>query len=62
LLVAHEKGYVTRAIAGAKVPAFFEDPYYAPVLKALIAYSASPLRSVETDFAIDSSGFGSNKY
>jgi hypothetical protein len=37
-----------------------EDPYYTPILKELIGYSARPLRSVETDFAIDSSGFGSS--
>ena len=59
---AYEKGFVSRPIAGAKVPAFFEDPYFTPVLKELIAYSARPLRAVETDFAIDSSGFGSSRY
>jgi transposase len=41
---------------------FAEDPYYAPILKALVGYSARPLRSLESDFAIDSSGFGSTKY
>src|SRR5205823_3383897 len=45
-----------------KVTAFMEDDYYTPILKALIGYSARPLRSVERDFAIDSSGFGSSKY
>jgi hypothetical protein len=62
LLEAHEKGYVTRPIPGAKVTAFFEDPYFTPILKALIAQSALPLRVVETCFAIDSSGFGSSRY
>ena len=42
--------------------AFFEDAYYMPILKELIAASAVPLRVVETDFAIDSSGFGSSRY
>jgi transposase len=41
---------------------FFEDEYFTPILKGLIAYSARPLRSVERKFAIDSSGFGSSKY
>jgi hypothetical protein len=62
LLDAHEKGHVTKPIPGAKVTAFFEDPYFTPILKALIAHSARPLRAVETDFAIDSSGFGSSRY
>jgi hypothetical protein len=62
LLEAHEKGYVSKVIPGAKVTAFFEDAYFTPILKSLIAYSARPLRSVETCFAIDSSGFGSSRY
>ncbi len=62
LLEAHEKGFVTKPICGPKVTAFFEDPYFTPILKELIGYSARPLRSLERDFAIDSSGFGSTKY
>jgi hypothetical protein len=62
LLEAHERGFITNPIPGPKVTAFFEDPYYTPMLKELIGYSARPLRSVERDFAIDSSGFGSSRY
>jgi transposase len=62
LLEAHERGFITKPIPGAKVTAFFEDAYFTPVLKELIAYSARPLRAVETDFAIDSTGFGSTRY
>ena len=62
LLDAHAKGHVGRPIPGAKVSAFFEDDYYTPILKELIAYSARPLRTVEKDFAIDSSGFGSSRH
>jgi hypothetical protein len=62
LLEAYEKGFVTRPIHGAKVSSFFEDAYFTPILKELIGYSARPLRSVETDFAIDSSGFGSSRF
>src|SRR5260370_37206645 len=62
LLEAHERGFVTKVIPGAKVPAFFEDAYFTPILKELIAYSARPLRAVEHDFAIDSTGFGSTRY
>ena len=62
LLEAHEKGHVSKPIPGAKVTAFFEDPYFTPILKALIGHSARPLRCVESCFAIDSSGFGSSRY
>lgn len=62
LLEAHEKGFVSRPIPGVKATWFAEDSYYTPILKELVGYSARPLRSLETDFAIDSSGFGSTKY
>lgn len=58
----HEMGFLSRHVPGPKVTSFFEDAYFTPILKDLIAYSARPLRAVETDFAIDSSGFGSSRY
>jgi len=62
LLEAHEAGFVTKPIPGPKVTAFFEDAYFTPILNGLVSYSALPLRAVERDFAIDSSGFGSSRY
>ena len=62
LLEAHAKGHVTKPIPGMKVNNFFEDDFFTPILKGLIGYSARPLRSVETSFAIDSSGFGTSRY
>ena len=62
LLDAHEKGHIPKPIPGAKVTSFFEDPYFTSILKALIGYSARPLRAVESDFAIDSSGFSSSRF
>lgn len=59
---AHEAGYMANLIPGMKVNHFFENPAFTPILKNLIAYSARPLRTVETSFAIDSSGFGSSKF
>ena len=59
---AHENGYLANMIPGIKVSRFFENPLLTPILKSLIAQSAIPLRSVETSFAIDSSGFGSSRY
>ncbi len=62
LLEAHETGFVSKPIPGPKVTAFFEDAYFTPILKEMIAFSARPLRAVERDFAIDSTGFGSTRY
>jgi transposase len=62
LLEAHEAGFITKPIPGPKVTAFFEDGYFTPILNGLVSYSARPLRAVETNFAIDSSGFGSTRH
>jgi len=59
---AHAKGYTLKPIPGAKVTAFHENPAFTPILKELIAQSARPLRTVEQDFAIDSSGFSSSRF
>lgn len=59
---AHERGYLSKPIPGMKTVQFFENPAFAPLLKRLIHESSLPLRAVETDFAIDSSGFGSCRF
>jgi transposase len=41
---------------------YLENPEVTPILKALIEQSASPLKSIETDFAVDSSGFATTTY
>src|SRR3990170_5846553 len=41
---------------------YLENPDLTPLLKTLIEQSASPLRAVETDFAVDSSGFSTTTY
>ncbi len=59
---AHERGHISVPIPGIKVPQFFENPALTPLLKSLIGLSALPLKAVDTKFAIDSSGFSSNKF
>jgi transposase len=59
---AHRRGYLSKPIPGVKTTAFMEDPALTPILKAMVAKSAAPLRAVETKFAIDSSGFSTNKF
>jgi transposase len=59
---AHQKGHLSRQVPGMKVNTMMENPTFTPILKQLIGFSARPLRAVETNFAIDSSGFGTNKF
>ena len=41
---------------------YLENPDLTPLLKSLVEQSASPLKAVETDFAVDSSGFATTTY
>lgn len=59
---AHERGHLTNLVPGMKVATFMENSAFTPILKQLISKSALPLRAVERDFAIDSSGFSSSKF
>lgn len=59
---AHARGYLSREVPGLKVAQFMENPELAPVLRQLVARSALPLRAVETAFAIDSSGFSTDRW
>lgn len=62
LTEAHERGHISRPIHGVKVTAFMENESFTPILTELVAKSAGPLAAVESDFAVDSSGFSSNRY
>jgi len=56
------KGLVTKALSYNSIFDYLEDPALTPLLKSLIEESASPLRAIETDFAVDSSGFATTTY
>ncbi len=59
---AHARGYI------AKVPHFnaisktLESPALTPILRGLIEEGARPLKAVEVDFAVDSSGFTTSRF
>jgi len=59
---AHEKGFTSRLIPGMKVCQFHENPAFTPILQELIFQSSLPLRAVETQFAIDSTGFSGCRF
>lgn len=56
------RGLVTRVPSYNSIFDYLENPALTPLLKSLIEESASPLRTIETDFAVDSSGFSTNTY
>lgn len=59
---ANERGYISKAIPGVKTTAFMENADLTPILRELVGASAAPLKAIETNFAIDSSGFSTNKF
>jgi transposase len=59
---AQEAGLVSKAAHYNSAFRYLEDAELTPLLKVLIEQSASVLKSVETDFAIDSSGFSTKTY
>ena len=56
------KGYLDRAPHYNSIFKTLEDPALTPILKGMIEESAAPLRQVETDFAVDSTGFATSTY
>jgi transposase len=59
---AEAKELVAKSPSFTSIFRYFENPELTPLLKSLIEQSASPLRAVETDFAVDSSGFATTTY
>ncbi len=59
---ARDKGMVAKSLSCTSEYRSFENPELTPLLQSLIEQSATPLKSVETDFAVDSSGFSSTTY
>jgi hypothetical protein len=53
------KGHITSAPHYNSMFKYLENPTLTPILKALVEESAVPLKAVEADFAVDSSGFSS---
>jgi transposase len=59
---AHGRGHVSRLTHFNSVFKAVENPAIRPILCDLIARSALPLKEVESDFAVDSSGFTTCKF
>jgi transposase len=54
---AHGRGFISKVPHFNSISNYLENSDLTPVLRTLITQSSLPLKSVETDFAADSSGF-----
>ena len=59
---AHARHYLARLPHYNSIIGYLEKPELTPYLKQLITQSSLPLKSIETDFAVDASGFATATY
>lgn len=59
---AHQRGFINKLPCHNSVLNALENPELAPILRALITESSLPLKGVEVDFAVDSSGFTTSRF
>jgi transposase len=59
---SHRRGMISRVPCYNSIFNYFEDEGLTPILLELIRQSSLPLASIEVDFAVDSSGFGTSRY
>jgi transposase len=59
---AQAKGFIDKAPHFNSVLNYLKMPGLTPILRALIAESSLPLKSIESDFAVDSSGFATRRF
>lgn len=59
---AHNKGYISKLPCHNSVLNVFEAEDVFPILRALVERTATPLKSLESNFACDSSGFSGCRF
>jgi transposase len=59
---AMQRGYVSKSLHYNTISKYLERQELTPYLKDLITESSLPLKSVESDFAVDSSGFATGQF
>jgi transposase len=62
LMEAKRRGYVSQMPTYSAIYRYLESEEITSILKELIVESSLPLKTVETDFAVDSSGFSTGVY
>jgi transposase len=59
---AEAKGYLRTVPHFNSILNYLDNPILTPILRALITESSLPLKTVEADFAVDSSGFTTSRF
>lgn len=59
---AQTKGFISKTPHYNSIFNYLENPEMTPILRSLITQSSLPLQSVETSFAVDSSGFMTSRF
>jgi transposase/predicted nucleic acid-binding Zn finger protein len=59
---ANERGYIWKAPHYNSIFRYLEDESLTPILRELVTQSSLPLKAVEKDFAVDSSGFTTSRF
>jgi transposase len=59
---AKDKGYIQNVPHYNSIFNYLENPELTPILLELITKSALPLKSIESDFAVDSTGFMTSRF
>ena len=59
---AHTKGYISELPHYNSIFNYLENPMLNPILTGLITQSSLPLKAVEEDFAVDSTGFTTARF
>jgi transposase len=60
--IAKEYGFIERVPHYSSIAYYMENPELTPIIKELIVATSLALAAVETDFTIDSSGFGTSRF
>jgi hypothetical protein len=59
---AHLRGFIGNAAHFNSVNCYMANPELTDALKSLVTVSSLPLKSVESDFAVDASGFSTSRF
>jgi transposase len=62
LRAAHTDGLISKLPHYNSIFTYLENPELSPILMRLVEESAKPLAAIETDFAVDSSGFATSRF
>lgn len=62
LTESHANGYISKLPCYNSIFNYLENPELTPILTNLVIRAAMPLKAIEEDFAVDSSGFSASKF